>query len=69
VAVGVLPAASTVPAAAVDEWVRRSIGFDPALLVTGENRVQIAFAGGVQLDRMEIEIDYGAVPPRRRAVR
>ncbi len=61
VVVGTLPAASTVPAAAVESstyatiWVRRGLSFNPALLHAGTNSVHLALSGQVGLDRMQLE--------------
>jgi hypothetical protein len=65
---GILPAAATVPAAVGEEWVHRSLEIDPALLRAGANDVRIDLTGTVQLDRMQMELSYGA-GGRRRAVR
>jgi hypothetical protein len=66
---GILPSAATVPAAIGEEWVHRSLDIDPALLRAGPNDVHIDLAGTVQLDRMQMELAYGAPAGRRRAAR
>jgi len=65
---GTLPAGSTVAAAIGEEWVHRSLEVDLALLRAGANDVRIDLAGTVQLDRLQMELSYGA-GGRRRAVR
>ena len=62
---GVIPPASSVAAVAGSEWVHRSFDIDPSILHTGTNDVRVDMSGTVQLDRMHIELAYGAavLPP------
>lgn len=66
---GLLPAASTVASAIGEEWVHRSMDVDPALLRTGANDVRVDFTGTVQVDRLQMELGYGAAAGRKKAVR
>ncbi len=63
--VGKLPSPESVEGATGAEWVHRSIDIDPAFLRAGANDVHIALSGAVHLDRLQMELSYGAGRPRR----
>jgi hypothetical protein len=62
--VGLLPAATTVPAALVESpdlssvWVERDLPFNPALLRAGGNTLRLVFSGQVNLDRLQFEFSH-----------
>ncbi|HXH39057.1 MAG TPA: hypothetical protein VNN08_10555 [Thermoanaerobaculia bacterium] len=66
---GDLLPAESVPTAILTEWVHRSVDIDPALLHAGTNDVHIDLEGTVQLDRLQTEMSYPILSPRRRAAR
>lgn len=56
IAVGNLPAASTVRPVRVDHWTRRSIEVPVSALRAGTNTVSINLNGDVRLDRLQLEL-------------
>jgi hypothetical protein len=61
VTVGVMPGHATVPGSADSEWAHRSIDVSRTLLHLGANTVDISFAGNVELDRLQLELDSGGL--------
>ncbi|HEV8240184.1 MAG TPA: hypothetical protein VGS57_12515 [Thermoanaerobaculia bacterium] len=56
VAVGSMPLQNTVPGSADSEWAHRSLDIAPGLLHAGNNIVDVAMSGDVELDRLQIEL-------------
>lgn len=56
IAVGQLPAASSVRPVLIDHWTRRSITVPISALRTGTNTFTVGFAGDVRIDRLQVEL-------------
>jgi len=56
-ALGTMPGHDTVPGAAGSEWAHRSLDVPPGLLHAGDNTVDVAMTGDVELDRLQLELD------------
>jgi hypothetical protein len=57
---GLLLPPESIEALVSSEWAHRSIDFNPALLHAGTNDVRIDLTGNIQLDRMQVELAFGA---------